>query len=179
MRGGSKIWRGLRRVSSSAFNLFQLYPLTSTDVLTTGFNMTSQLIGGCNGGHSQNASFDNDVVCDGINPRKTRQGIGLSLDEYNAAVRFPLLSINTFWPNQTNWNGSYSSTLPRDTVRVDVSCLRPDQIKQGSTVPPSGKELLDKKNSTFSSLAAGLDAGGNSGMLFGISALSMVLFLAL
>jgi hypothetical protein len=109
-----------------------------------------------NGSSSRNTNirFDPSVECDGLNASSTHglhatpkfSNTGLS---YNEAIRFPLLDIITFWPNRPM--SPYKFTGSRDDVRVEVVCMRPDQVAQGSKVPPSGEELL-KKGTRFNNV---------------------------
>lgn len=66
---------------------------------------------------------------------------------YNQSIRFPQPNFLTFWTNRTdttrflpNWN---------DDVYVKIVCLRPDEVKEGSVVPPSAQELLGRADAKF------------------------------
>lgn len=59
---------------------------------------------------------------------------------YDEAIRFPSVYFVTFWPNRTGQNVFETSWV--EDVHVHVLCLRPDDIMEGSAVPPSAEELL-------------------------------------
>ncbi|KAF2826960.1 hypothetical protein CC86DRAFT_455552 [Ophiobolus disseminans] len=91
--------------------------------------------------------LDPSLECDGVNLSKTHAftaGQGMS---YDAAVRFPLIDIITFWPNRTSRTTYYTGWY--DDVHVELVCLRPEQIAQGSRTPPSGKDLLNAEGVKF------------------------------
>lgn len=66
-------------------------------------------------------------------------GIG---GEYNQTIRFPQPHFITFWPNRTGVSSVSTSWI--EDVHVEIRCLRPDDISEGSLVPPSAQELLDR-----------------------------------
>lgn len=96
----------------------------------------------------KNSVFDAKLECDGLYPHRTRSVAEFSLKEYDIAVRFPVVEVLTFWPNRSD-PSAYTASW-RDDVHVEVLCLRPDQIKDGSVVPPSGEELLMRPSAGFS-----------------------------
>ncbi|KAF2794593.1 hypothetical protein K505DRAFT_336812 [Melanomma pulvis-pyrius CBS 109.77] len=66
---------------------------------------------------------------------------------YNQSIRFPQPTFLTFWPNRTDMSRYLSSW--DDDVYVKIVCLRPDEVTEGSVVPPSGQELLDRPDAKF------------------------------
>jgi hypothetical protein len=72
-------------------------------------------------------------------------GYGLPLD---VAIRFPLVDIITFWPNHTMSSSSYVGTESGD-ARVEVACLRADQVALNSEYPASGEEILNREGNRF------------------------------
>jgi hypothetical protein len=79
-------------------------------------------------------------------------GIGGS---YDVSVRFARPYFLTFWPNRTL--DTASNGISADEVHVELLCLKADDIKEGSSVPASAKDLLDKAG-----LKSDGDAAGNS-----------------
>jgi hypothetical protein len=100
--------------------------------------------------------FDPSIKCDGVNASSSHFWEGSSLMYYDTAVRFPLVDIMTFWPIRAIGLTSMSTSWIKD-VRVAVVCMRPDNVAQGSQVPPSGEELLNKVGTKFQNIT-GVDA---------------------
>jgi hypothetical protein len=101
-----------------------------------------------------NHTLDTNTKCDGINTSSTH-GLEASFGmSYGEAIRFPLVDIITFWPNHAMSTTPTSATEDGDT-RVEVVCLRPDEVAQGSDVPASGEELLNKEGTKFLNVTNG------------------------
>jgi len=92
-------------------------------------------------------SLNPSLECDGVNVSSTHAFVPGNGMSYDAAVRFPLVDIINFWPNRTS--GSYLEPGWAEDVHVEVVCLRPDQVAEGSRVPPTGREILDAENARF------------------------------
>jgi hypothetical protein len=85
---------------------------------------------------------DTSLECNGVNVTNTHAlDRTIQTSYYDPNIRFPIIDIITFWPNRSD-TSVYVSTWAQD-VHVEVACLRPDQVAQGSVVPPSGDELLE------------------------------------
>lgn len=87
-----------------------------------------------------------------------------SQSRYNYTVHFPRPYFFTFWP----WQDRYSTAqdVGSDGVRVEILCLRSDDIEAASPVPLSAQELLNAEGIKFignasnvSSESAGVDNG--------------------
>jgi hypothetical protein len=100
--------------------------------------------------------FDSSVKCDGVNASSNHFWEANSLMYFDTAVRFPLVDIMTFWPIRAKGLTSMSTSWIKD-VRVAVLCMRPDNVAQGSQVPPSGEALLNKEGTRFQNIT-GIDA---------------------
>jgi hypothetical protein len=98
--------------------------------------------------------FDPSTNCDGLNVSSNHAWVpvpgsaSVKAVSYDASIRFPLVDAITFWPNRSNGFQSYSTIWIND-VQVRLVCLRPDQVVQGSEVPPSGEELLNRQSARF------------------------------
>jgi hypothetical protein len=107
--------------------------------ITADMNLTDPLFGG---------TLDPSIKCDGINMSSTH-GLETSFGmPYGEAIRFPLVDIITIWPNHALSTVPTMATEDGDT-RVEIVCLRPDEVAQGSDVPASGEELLNKEGVKF------------------------------
>ncbi|KAK7192810.1 hypothetical protein DPSP01_011231 [Paraphaeosphaeria sporulosa] len=80
---------------------------------------------------------------------------------YNHAVRFPQPYFLTFWPNRTH--DPRSAGMESDYVRVELLCLRTDDIEEGSPVPPSAQELLDAQGVEYAGNASNRSSGSGGG----------------
>jgi hypothetical protein len=89
---------------------------------------------------------------------------------YNQSIRFPQPWFFTFWPNQTGQDSVQTSWSEED-VHVQIMCLRPDEFKEGSVVPPSAEELLKRDDVKFPT------SGGVSGKAGGINAMGLPIVL--
>jgi hypothetical protein len=107
--------------------------------VTADMNLTVPLFGG---------TSDPSIKCDGLNMSSTH-GLETSFGmPYGEAIRFPLVDIITIWPNHALSTVPTMATEDGDT-RVEIVCLRPDEVAQGSDVPASGEELLNKEGVKF------------------------------
>jgi hypothetical protein len=89
---------------------------------------------------------DTSLECSGVNVHNTHAlDRTIQSSYYDPTIRFPIIDIITFWPKRSD-TSVHASEWAHD-VHVAVACLRPDQVAQGSVVPPSGEELL--KGATF------------------------------
>jgi hypothetical protein len=118
---------------------------------------------------------DPSLECNGVNVSSTHLLTLNSGMDYSVAVRFPLVDIITFWPNRTNMQ-VYNTAWVQD-VHVEIVCMRPDQIVQGSVVPPMGEELLSGSGKEF--LPTGGTHSMNYAMLGWISVCAMGIMLFL
>jgi hypothetical protein len=85
---------------------------------------------------------DASLECNGVNvPTTHALDRTIQTSYYDPTIRFPVIDIITFWPNRCD-TLVYVSTRAQD-VHVEVACLRPDQVAQGSVVPPPGEALLE------------------------------------
>jgi hypothetical protein len=89
---------------------------------------------------------------------------------YNQSIRFPQPWFFTFWPNQTTQDSIQSSASEED-MYVKIMCLRPDEVKEGSVVPPSAEELLKRDDVKFET------SGGVSGKAAGINSMGLPIVL--
>ncbi|KAJ4350159.1 uncharacterized protein N0V89_008780 [Didymosphaeria variabile] len=76
---------------------------------------------------------------------------------YNQTVRFPQPYFLMFWPNRTDTTGPTGASS--DDVRVELLCLRTDEIEEGSPVPGSAKEILDEEGVKYAGNASGTETG--------------------
>jgi hypothetical protein len=92
--------------------------------------------------------FVSTTSCGGLNT-SSNHAVDVSLAmRYDAAIRFPLVDIITFWPNRSSGLQSYNTGWPED-VQVRAFCMTPDQIEQGSDVQSSGEVLLKAPDAKF------------------------------
>lgn len=93
---------------------------------------------------------------------------------YNETVRFPQPYFLTFWPNRTHDPGS--AGLESDYVRVELLCLRTDNIEEGSPVPPSAQELLDREGVKYTGNASNKssESGGGDPAAGGATAIKTI-----
>lgn len=68
-------------------------------------------------------------------------------DGYDNTIRFPQLWFMSFWPNRTGVT-EYVTSWNLD-VHVEIRCIRPDDVREGSVVPPSAQELLNRDGAEF------------------------------
>lgn len=131
---------------------------------TTEMNLT--YLDGLTEGY-RNSQFDSSLGCNKVNVSSTHILPVAERMDYDAAVRFPVIDVITFWPNRSNGMQAYDTRWP-DNVHVEVVCMRPDaNITEGSATPPRGSDMLARSNVAFSvsSGASALDLGYG---LFGI-----------
>jgi hypothetical protein len=119
--------------------------------------------------NNSNANFAPDLECNGINASSTHSLTVSERMAYDDAVRFPVIDVISFFPNRSSGLGSYVSGW-FDDVQIEIVCMKADgEIVEGSAVPPSGKELLDRPGMRFPT-ANGAGTLG-VGILWWISAL--------
>jgi hypothetical protein len=96
-----------------------------------------------------NSDFSPDTECNGVNASSTHTLTVSQRMAYDDAVRFPVIDVISFWPNRSSGFQSYNTAWVSD-VRVEVLCMRPDEmIAEGSSVPPSGQDLLKVEGARF------------------------------
>jgi hypothetical protein len=106
-------------------------------------------------------NFGPNIQCDGINASSTH-GLEASFGmSYGEAIRFPLVDIITIWPNRALSTSPTLATEDGDT-RVEIVCLRPDEVAQGSDIPASGEELLNKEGTKFLNVTNEDASSGNT-----------------
>ncbi|KAF2001704.1 hypothetical protein P154DRAFT_158208 [Amniculicola lignicola CBS 123094] len=66
---------------------------------------------------------------------------------YNQTIRFPTPYFLTFFPELGNSQTGLSRST--DDVHVEIRCLRPDQVSEGSVVPPGVEDLLKEGDVEF------------------------------
>jgi hypothetical protein len=89
-------------------------------------------------------------------------GIGSGLiSRYNYTVRFPRPYFLTFWPKRNRH--SAAQDVGSDGVRVEILCMRPDDIEEGSPVPPSAQELLNAEDVKYTGNASNVSSGSVGG----------------
>ncbi|KAL1609992.1 hypothetical protein SLS60_001657 [Paraconiothyrium brasiliense] len=79
---------------------------------------------------------------------------------YNETVRFAQPYFLTFWPNRTD---STADGATSDDVRVELLCLRMDDIEDGSPVPGSAKDILDEEGVKYEGNATDETDGTETG----------------
>jgi hypothetical protein len=128
-----------------------------------------------------NSQFDPSLECNGVNVSSTHSVTVAERMAYDAAVRFPVIDVITFWPNRSLPNGlqSYDTRWPTD-VLVEVVCMRPDtDIAEGSETPPSATEILARDNVTFPTASGASKFGLGHGVLGMMSAIVMGVMLVI
>lgn len=99
--------------------------------------------------NNSNADFPPDLECNGINASSTHAVLVAETMAYEDAVRFPVIDVISFFPNRSSGLGTYVSGW-FDDVQIEIVCMKADaNIVEGSTIPPSGKELLDRPGMKF------------------------------
>jgi hypothetical protein len=99
--------------------------------------------------NNPNSNFSADTECNGVNASSTHTLTVSQRMAYEDAVRFPVVDVITFWPNRSSGFQTYDTTWIQD-VRLEVLCMRPDEmIVEGSSVPPSGQDLLKAEGAKF------------------------------
>lgn len=94
---------------------------------------------------------------------------------YNATVRFPQPWFFTFWPNRTG--DPNIATTSSDDVYVKILCARPDDISEGSLVPPSALELLQRGDAKFAPNASNGNGGQTSSSTAGAAVKTLAPYL--
>lgn len=61
---------------------------------------------------------------------------------YNESIRFPVPTFFTFFRNETS-NANEQKITQVGTPHVEVACLIPDELAEGSIEPPAVEELLN------------------------------------
>jgi hypothetical protein len=95
-----------------------------------------------------NSQFDPSLKCNGVNASSTHMQTVTEGMNYGPAVQFPIVDIITFWPNRLDGLENYRSFWSAD-VHVEVVCMRPTTVADGSTKPPSPQELLNDESANF------------------------------
>jgi hypothetical protein len=115
--------------------------LTSTSI-DMDFTKNLFQVASSNSNNTDAPRPDTSLECNGVNVTNTHAlDRTIQTSYYDPTIRFPIIDIITFWPNRSD-TSVYVSTWAQD-VHVEVACLRPDQVAQGSAVPPPGKALLE------------------------------------
>lgn len=112
--------------------------------------------------------------CDGVTASTTHRITLGPRTEYDRAVRFPMVDIVTFWPNRSE-KGEYNAEW-MNNVAAEVLCLKPDNIAEGSRIPPDGKAMLDADDvgNTFPTGAGVVMRGGVLGWVSAVVVGSML-----
>lgn len=82
------------------------------------------------------------LVCDGRNFSRSF-GNFVATQNYDLGTNFPIMSIMTFFPKIPSGN-----TFRGDSNRVQIACLVPGQVTEGSRAKASVQDTLDRFNST-------------------------------
>jgi hypothetical protein len=99
-------------------------------------------------------------------------GIG---EAYNQSIRFPQPWFFTLWPNRTGETTFQTSSS--EDVYVKIMCLRPDDVREGSMVPPSVEELLKRDDVKFDRNLTSGGGGGGDGKPGGANAIGLPIVL--
>jgi hypothetical protein len=101
-----------------------------------------------------NRTLANAYKCDDVDGlNKSMHYAGGISSPYNQSIRFPAPVFWMFWSNKT---GSSS-----ENVHVEIKCMKPDDLREGSDVPPDANQLLD--GAQYSQNATNGSTGGNGG----------------
>lgn len=96
-----------------------------------------------------NANFPADLECNGINVSATHSVPVSDRMAYEDAVRFPVVDIISFFPNRSSGLALYMNGWEND-VQIEIVCMKADgEIREGSEVPPTGAELLEREGAKF------------------------------
>lgn len=122
-------------------------------------------------------STDNSSNCtDGLKPNTTKVLQFNTGMNYEHAVRFPIVDVMTFWPRRILEKGVDNSTW-RDDVRVEVRCLKAENIARGSDQVGSAQSMIDDEKARFPTLSAA--AGLRTGVMVWMSGAAMIVALLL
>ncbi|KAF2738741.1 hypothetical protein EJ04DRAFT_560415 [Polyplosphaeria fusca] len=118
-------------------------------------------------GSNLSSVYDNRTLanssCDDVEPlNSTMHGAGGYGGSYNESIRFPAPVFWYFWPNNTSPGNSFPSSV-NDFVHVEIKCMRPDEINEGSEVPPDAEALYNADGVEFASSGNDSSDGGNGG----------------
>jgi hypothetical protein len=95
-----------------------------------------------------NSQFDPSLKCNGANASSTHMQTVTEGMKCGPAVQFPIVNIITLWPSRLDGLENYRSFWSAD-VHVEVLCMRPTTVADGSTQPPSPQELLNDESAEF------------------------------
>jgi hypothetical protein len=95
-----------------------------------------------------NSRFDPSLECNGVNVSSTHILTVTDRISYDLAVRFPVVDVITFFPNRSSGSQDYLDNW-KDDVRVEMVCMRPSEIVDGSRTPPTGSEILSNTSIKF------------------------------
>jgi hypothetical protein len=109
--------------------------------------MNNAYFDGGENGYS-NSRFDPSLECNSVNASSTHILTVTDRMSYDPAVRFPVIDIITFWPNRSSGLQTYSTSWMKD-VQVELVCMRPTSVAEGSTIPPTEWDLLNNKSINF------------------------------
>lgn len=108
-----------------------------------------------------NASLEDGCSRESAAVNSSIHGGALTAAPYDHTVRFQQPYFLTFWPRKSN--GSVLNGVSTANVRAEIMCLRTDDIEEGSPIPPSVQELLDKEGVKYVGNASGESSGSESG----------------
>jgi hypothetical protein len=140
--GGGEGWKGGSGQFGMCMNAPILNTLSNIRFQTGNSNLTS----------TWTKPKLEDAGCGNLTSTVNSTVISLSgsndLSGYNQSIRFPQLHFLSFFPNRSSIKGVYETQWDTD-VHVQLLCIKPDDIQQGSAVPPSAKELLDRSDASY------------------------------
>jgi hypothetical protein len=130
---------------------------TSLTNSTAEMNLT--YFSGIQNGYS-NSRFDPSLECNSVNASSTHILTVTDRIDYDPAVRFPVIDVITFFPNRSSGSQNYMDSW-KDDVRVEMVCMRPSDVVEGSRIPPTASEILSNKSIQFpgTSLASTVTCG--------------------
>lgn len=88
-------------------------------------------------------------MCDGRN-FSSSFGTFATIQDYDLGTNFPIMDIMTFFPTIP-----YGRRTRADANRVQIACLVPGQVTEGSREKASVQDVLDRYNSTGGNQTAG------------------------
>lgn len=127
------------------------------DRATIDMNLTTQLLRGGSFQPRWNTT-DQSSGCGGLNTTSNHGFAAPRALSYDESIQFPLVNVMTFFPDYFMRRSLGLAPNQETDIHVEVVCLRPNQIAQGSRSPVSAEELLSREDANFTDVAD----GGNS-----------------